>query len=57
MHPRLCERSEAIQLSAWFGHGLLRFARNDEGLSLFNLFAQHFKLQPFVFGLLQFLLR
>ena len=32
-----------------------RFARNDGrkypiGLSLFDLFAQHFKLQPFVFG-------
>jgi hypothetical protein len=57
MHPRYCERSEAIQLSTRFGHGLLRFARNDEGLCLLYLFAQHFKLQPFVFGLLQFLLR
>jgi hypothetical protein len=57
MHPRHCERNEAIQLSAWFGHGLLRFARNDEGLGLLYLFAQHFKLQPLVFGFLQFLLR
>src|ERR1043165_6984272 len=59
-HSRHCEeRQRRSNPSRRKGiSGLLRFARNDEIiLSLFDLFTQHFKLQPAVFCRGQLLLR